>query len=102
MEKPYEPTDEMYKEVYKEDVVVFQQRVLEKGEFWLAVDEGAEIACAYAEAPEPRVIDSCRIWFTESETNDWIALVDDAVERIIGKPLSWQDEPVKVLLVEED
>ena len=58
---------------------------------WLAVDKnGAE--CIYDTLPERNV----DVWSAHRYNNSWIELPHGSIAKLIGRELTWSDEPVKI------
>lgn len=58
--------------------------------YWLAVDKNGD-EFIYGEKPRRDIFDT--IW---SSSLDWIELPKGSIEKLIGRVLTWEDEPVEL------
>ena len=63
-------------------------------DFWLAVDFKDNTEWLFFDKP----IRNEGIWLSSVEEENFVRLDDGAIEQILGRQLTWADEPVEVKL----
>ena len=65
---------------------------------WLAIDESGEEYIFVGNKPERMENHSINDyeWFPKYKSDKWAELPQGTIEKLIGKELTWDDEPVEI------